>query len=66
MTPALPSLESPAPGSTCPRCAEPLNLIGWCYCGWRGNEAREAAIRADLEDARKRARAWQLGRGVSA
>ena len=66
MTLALPSLESPAPGSTCPRCQEPLHLIGWCYCGWRGNEAREAAIRADHDSARKRARAWQLGREVSA
>jgi hypothetical protein len=34
---ALPSLEEP--GTACPRCSEPLRLVGLCCaCGWRGPE----------------------------
>lgn len=63
MTPALPSLEVHPYGACCPRCHAPLELVGMCgACGW--DEARERAIRADHDSARKRARAWQLGRGV--
>ena len=65
VTPALPSLEEPAPGTCCPRCAEPLALIGWCgACGW--DAEREQAWRAQLAEAKRRARTWQLGRAVSA
>ena len=64
MTPALPSIEAPEPGSCCPECKEPLAIVGWCACGW--DQLREAAIEAQLHEARKRARAWQLGRAVQA
>jgi len=61
------SLDAPAPGSTCPRCREPLRIEGFCAeCFERSMRAREKAIKAKLAEARKRARTWQLGRGVQA
>jgi hypothetical protein len=69
MTPALPSLEEPEPGTCCPQCAEPLRLSAPAFCAGcfeLAMRAREAAIRADLAKARKRARTWQLGRAVQA
>ena len=61
----LPSLEEPAPGMCCPRCAEPLRIENFCAtCFERSLEVREAAIRRDHETAKKRARAWQLDRAV--
>ena len=67
MTRPLPSLEEPAPGTCCPHCSEPLALVGFCaMCFEREMQAREAAIRAQLAEARRRARTWQLGRAVQA
>ena len=67
MTRDLPSLEEPAPGSECPDCGEPIRVERFCApCFERSMQAREAAIAVDLATARRKARAWQLGRGVSA
>ena len=67
MTPALPSLDEPEPGTCCQRCAEPLRIVGFCApCFEASLQAREAAIRAQLAEAKRRARTWQLGRAVQA
>ena len=59
MTPALPYLEAPELGECCPRCFELLVLVGYCgVCRWDG------AAEAQLAEAKRRARTWQLGRAV--
>lgn len=61
----LPSLEEPEPGTCCDRCGEPLRLVRFCApCFERAMRAREAAIAAQLEEAKRRARTWQLDRAV--
>ena len=60
----LPSLDAPAPGATCPRCLELVELVGMCgACGW--DAEREQAWRAQVAEAKRRARTWQLGRAVN-
>ena len=69
MTPDLPSLEEPAPGSKCPDCREPIRLAAPTFCASCFEKAmrqREAAIRAQIAEAKRRARTWQLGRAVQA
>ena len=57
MTRPLPSLEEPEAGTCCPHCCEPLVLVGYCgACRWDG------AAEAQLAEAKRRARTWQLGR----
>ena len=67
MTRALPSLEAPPAGTECPACGEPTRLAAPLFCASCFEirmRAREAAIKADLAAARRRARTWQL-KGVS-
>jgi hypothetical protein len=65
MTAPLLSLEEPEPGTCCPVCREPQRLTSFCAgCFEASLQAREAAIAAQLEEARRRARTWQLGRAV--
>jgi len=67
MTRELPSLEAPPVGTACARCGYELRVSGFCpECFESSLQAREAAIKADHEAARKRARTWQLGRAVQA
>ncbi len=69
MTPALPSLEEPEPGSVCPDCLEPIRLAAPTFCASCFEKAmlhREAPIRAQLAEAKRRARTWHLGRAVQA
>jgi len=67
VTPALPSLEEPDPGTACESCGRELRLIGFCApCFEDSMQEREALVREQLKAARKRARTWQLSRGVSA
>ena len=72
----LPSLDEPEPGTCCPECRRPVRLAFPVFCpscdeaAWQVRRAEiradyEAAIRAKHEEARKRARTWQLGRAVS-
>jgi hypothetical protein len=66
MTRDLPSLEDPPAGTACDRCGYELRLTNFCpECFEASIQAREAVVKADLDAARKRARTWQLGRGVS-
>lgn len=59
MTRDLPCLDAPALGAACPRCSEPLVLVGYCgACLWDG------AAEAQLAEARSRARTWQLAREI--
>ena len=65
MTLPLPSLEEPEPGACCQRCGEPLRIEGFCAgCFEQSMRARERMVAAELEEARRRARAWQVGRVV--
>jgi predicted amidophosphoribosyltransferase len=67
MTLPLPSLEEPEPGTSCPRCQEPVRLAAPIFCAScfeQSLQARERAIAADYAEARKRARTWQLARVV--
>jgi len=68
MSGPLPSLEEPEPGSKCPDCREPIRLAAPPFCASCFEKAmrqREAAIRAQLAEAKRRARTWQLGRAVN-
>lgn len=59
----LPSLEEPPPGTCCPRCAEPLRVEAFCAtCFERAMQARARLVDAQLDEARRRARTWQLAR----
>lgn len=62
----LPSLEEPWPGTTCPACGDELRIVGFCASCYEAAmvavEARQHARVAQLAEARRRARAWQLGR----
>ena len=68
----LPSLEEPWPGTACPDCGEELRIVGFCaVCFEHSMQAQEVleaerqkAIRRDHLEARRRARAWQLGKAV--
>jgi transcription initiation factor IIE alpha subunit len=72
VTPALPSLEAPPHGTTCPACGEELRIVGWCATCYEREmvklEAieRQRRVRADFERARARTRAWRHARAVSA
>ncbi len=67
MTAPLPSLEEPAPGTTCPVCGEEIRVMGFCpVCFERSLQASEAKVAAVLDQAKRRARTWQLGRAVQA
>ncbi len=68
MTPgSLPDLEAPPPGTACEQCGEELRVSGFCsVCYEQQLEDRERAIAAQLDEARRRARTWQLGRAVRA
>ena len=73
MTRGLPSLEEPT--RPCPDCGYPLTFEApdWCpVCEAvamddlaEREQKRLAAIRAQLAEARRRARTWQLGRVAS-
>jgi hypothetical protein len=59
----LPDLEAPPPGTECEQCGEELRVSGFCpVCYERQIEERERLIEAQLAEARRRARTWQLGR----
>jgi predicted amidophosphoribosyltransferase len=61
------SLEEPPLGTCCERCGLELRVLGFCpECFEKSMRLREAAIRADHEEARKRARTWQVNRAVQA
>ena len=63
----LPPLDEPPSGTACASCGEELRIVGFCApCFEASLQAREAAIRAQLAEAKRRARTWQLGRAVSA
>jgi len=65
MTRDLPSLEAPDPGTVCDRCGEELRVMGFCAeCFEHSLQAREEAVAAQLREARRRARTWQLDRAV--
>ena len=67
MTRNLPSLEEPEPGTACEGCGRELQIVGFCAaCFEDSMQEREQLIAAQMKQARKRARAWQLGRGVQA
>lgn len=61
----LPSLEEPPPGTACEHCGLELRILGFCpECFEHAMQAREQASAAQLREARKRARTWQLARAV--
>ncbi len=65
MSAQLPSLEEPAPGTTCPTCDQPLRIEGFCAtCFERSMQEQERLIEAQLSEARRRARTWHLHRAV--
>jgi len=71
MIPALPNIEPPAPGSTCPTCGEPLSVAS-DFCGACHEAALEMlaqhdeAIREDWREARRRTRNRLAHRAVRA
>lgn len=67
MTQPMPDLEAPPLGTECPDCGEELRITGFCAtCYEQQLEDRERAIAAQLAEARRRARTWQLGRAARA
>jgi hypothetical protein len=67
VTGPLPDLEAPPAGTECPDCGEQLRIAGFCAsCFERSMQDRERAIEALLDEARRGARTWQLGRAVRA
>ena len=61
----LPSLEAPEPGTACEGCGRELRIVGFCAaCFEDSMQEQERLVASQLKQARKRARAWQLGRGV--
>ena len=66
MTRDLPSLEEPAPGTACEHCGLELRVEGFCpECFEHSMQEREQLIAAQMKQARQRARAWQVNRGVN-
>ena len=69
MTHLLPSLEEPVPGTHCPRCNRPVRLAAPLFCAPCFEESlqvREQIVHADLDEARSRARTWQVNKEVRA
>lgn len=63
----LPDLEAPPDGTTCDDCGQELRITGFCVvCFERAMQERDRAIAAQLDEARRRARTWQLSRAVQA
>ena len=61
----LPSIEEPSPGTICPNCGEELRIENWCApCFEESLQVREQVVQADLDEARSRARTWQVNRAV--
>ncbi len=57
----LPSLEEPAPGTTCPACGEEIRVLGFCpSCFETSMQERERLLEAQLAEARRRARRWHV------
>jgi predicted HD phosphohydrolase len=74
VTPPLPDIEVHDVGTlACDTCGDEMRLSNFCpTCHERGMQRLEAleaerqkAIRRDHLEAKRRARAWQLGRGVA-
>ena len=66
MSAPLPSLEEPPPGTACEHCGLELRVEGFCpECFEHSMQEREQLIAEQMKQARKRARAWQLNRGVN-
>lgn len=65
MTRDLPSLEEPEPGTACDHCGRELRIENFCAaCFEDAMQERERIVAQQMKQARKRARAWQLNRGV--
>ncbi len=67
MTCQLPSLEVLPVGLTCPVCGDEMRLEHFCpTCFERSLQASEAKVQAVLDQAKRRARTWQLHRALQA
>ena len=66
MTRDLPSLEAPEPGTACEHCGREQRVVDFCaVCFEESRQERERLVAQQMKAARKRARAWQLNRGVN-
>lgn len=66
MAMTLPSLDVYPPGAlTCAICGDEMRLANFCpTCEAQRWEALQERVKRDLDEAKRRARTWKLGRAV--